>query len=311
LRARAHADSEERVVTHFEHRRIASLLACLALHLHRPYPREVLAEQLWPGEEWDAIRNRLRQALSSLRHDLEPPDGTRSSATDEAATDSVLITNRAEVSMDPAAVTTDVLEFESALSDAARATDATGRIACLRQAVTLYQGELVPGYYEEWLVAERHRLSEAYRDALGALAEALAESGDLAGAVEVGRRLVAADPLREDAHCALMRFYAGLGRTAGAIRQYRDLERVLREELGATPSPATQGVLAGIEQHVAAAGRAAEATPAPADVEDCLLANARAAHQLVSSSASPSSTGSSSKGSTGSRAAVPRYVPPR
>src|SRR5437870_4504502 len=61
-----------RVLTRFETRKIDALFACLALRPHRAQPREVLAQQLWPDEDWDATRNRLRQALSSLRHDLEP-----------------------------------------------------------------------------------------------------------------------------------------------------------------------------------------------------------------------------------------------
>ena len=57
----------EEVITHFETRRTAALLAFLALHPHRAHPREVLAEQLWPDEDPHATRARLRQALSVIR----------------------------------------------------------------------------------------------------------------------------------------------------------------------------------------------------------------------------------------------------
>src|SRR4051794_24527876 len=63
----------DRIVTHFESRKISALLACLALHLPRSHAREILAEKLWPEEHWGATRNRLRQALSCLRRELEPP----------------------------------------------------------------------------------------------------------------------------------------------------------------------------------------------------------------------------------------------
>src|SRR5262249_1087584 len=138
---------------------------------------------------------------------------------------------------------TDVAEFESALRSAGRAADPAERAAFLREAITLYRGDLVPGYYEEWVSAERERLASAYRDCLGQLAEALAATGDLPGAITIGRRFVVEDPLREDARCLLMRIYAAAGRTAEALREYRDLEALLREELSATPSPATRAVL--------------------------------------------------------------------
>ncbi len=223
----------ERTLTHFDTRKAGALLACLALQLPRSYPRELLAEQLWPDEDWEAIRNRLRQALSSLRRELEPgktPNG------------SVLIADRSEVTLNPAAVMTDVAEFESAVAAAAKSVDPVEQASHLRCAIELYRGELLPGYFEESLVAERERLAEAYRDALALLANALEEAGDLSGAIETSRRLVASDHLREDAHAGLMRFYAAASRPSEALRQYRELERILREELGTVPSAATQAL---------------------------------------------------------------------
>jgi DNA-binding SARP family transcriptional activator/transposase-like protein len=248
------AQQGERVLTHFETRKIAALLAWLALHPQRPHPREVVAEQLWPEEDWDATRNRLRQALSSLRRELEPP-GTPDH--------SVLVADRSHVWLNPAAVMTDVAEFEAALQAAAQSTDPSGQVLLLRQAVGLYRGELLPGYYEDSVIADRERLAEAYRNALGQLAKALAAAGDLQAAIDVGRRAVAADPLREDAHCDLMRFYAAAGRSSEALRQYRELERILREELGAIPSAATQGMLEDVR-----AQRSAPAGTSPATRSD-------------------------------------------
>src|SRR5205823_1769411 len=86
-----------------ELRRAASLLARLAYFGDRAHPREVLAEMLWPEESPEATRVRLRQVLASLRRVLEPagaPEG------------SVLVADRTTVRLDPAAVTTDVREFE-------------------------------------------------------------------------------------------------------------------------------------------------------------------------------------------------------
>src|SRR5437773_7113587 len=102
------------VLTHFETRKVGALLAMLALHIHRAHPRELLAEQLWPDEDWDAIRNRLRHALSSLRHDLEPDGKTDGE---------VIVADRSEVRLNPAAIRTDVAEFEDAIKNAANSID--------------------------------------------------------------------------------------------------------------------------------------------------------------------------------------------
>src|SRR5690348_6620829 len=66
------AERDEHVVTHFETRKAGALLAYLAFYADRAHPREVLAELLWPDEDPDATRARLRQALAALRRALEP-----------------------------------------------------------------------------------------------------------------------------------------------------------------------------------------------------------------------------------------------
>ena len=55
------------MVTRFETRKTGALLAYLAYFPDRPQPREVLMEILWPEEDPEATRARLRQTLASLR----------------------------------------------------------------------------------------------------------------------------------------------------------------------------------------------------------------------------------------------------
>src|SRR5437016_214267 len=86
----------DRVVTHFETRKAASLLAFLAYHPDRMHSREVLAEMLWPDEDVDATRDRLRQALAAIRRALEV-DGANGPLT----------ADRAEVGFSSAMVQTD------------------------------------------------------------------------------------------------------------------------------------------------------------------------------------------------------------
>src|SRR5439155_22872794 len=142
-----------------------------------------------------ATRGRLRQALAVLRRGLEPAP-------------EILHSDRSFVWLDSSGFSTDVAEFEGALRSAAGAVTPEQQQEDLSRAVALYQGELLPGFYEEWLLAERGRLAEAHLDALCQLAVTLAEGGDPARGVQYGRRAVALDPLREDAHCALMRAFA-------------------------------------------------------------------------------------------------------
>jgi DNA-binding SARP family transcriptional activator len=213
----------EQAITHFETRKTAALLAFLAFHRQQCHTREMLAEQLWPEED-EVSRARLRQALSALRQNL-PPD--------------VLLTDRTEIRLNLHVVTTDVEEFETALRDAEQAASAEERRVAYRQAIALYHGELLPGFYEDWMLVERDRLEERFRETLRLLARSAAETGDLDEAIRHAQQAVVADPLREDIHADLMRYYLAAGRRADALKQYRELEEVLWKELQIVPSSAT------------------------------------------------------------------------
>jgi DNA-binding SARP family transcriptional activator len=221
----------------FETRKTAALFALLALTPGRAHPREVLAERLWPDEDADAIRDRFRHALASLRRALEPPP---------VPPGSVVLADRTDVRLNPAYVTSDVAAFDAALEAARKALEPADRLASLHGAVELYQGELLHGFYEEWVFPERERLADAYQGALSRLAALLSDAGDLEGAVAYARRAVVADPYREEAHRMLMRLFAAAGRRSDVARQYRELERVLRED-GLTPADETEQLLAYLQ----------------------------------------------------------------
>ena len=225
---RARARQGDRIVARFAHQKSAALLAYLAYHPKRAHPRDELAELLWPETAPEVGRHNLRQALLSLRRQLEPPGAVEPPAP-------VFLATRAELQLSPAVVT-DVAEFEAGLKSASQAADAGERAVALTSAVELYQGHLLPGHYEEWITGERERLAEACLGALQQLVDLCRETGDTERAVWFVRRALAIDPLREEAHRALMRLLIAADRRADALRQFQDLERVLREQLDETPS---------------------------------------------------------------------------
>lgn len=128
-------DANGREIRRFRSRKVGALLAYLALHLGDACPRETLYEALWPeDDDADAVANRLRVVLSSLRRQLEPPGALFGSVLDVGEPGRVRL--RAD------AVWCDYTNFER-LFRAGRSAEA-GRLA---------RGPLLPGYYEEWAVA--------------------------------------------------------------------------------------------------------------------------------------------------------------
>jgi len=137
LLGRVQADGPTGSVTRWPSRACAALLARLALNPTRVHRREELVELLWPGVPPDTGRARLRQTLSTLRGLLEPAGGTQPA---------LLVADRQTLRLNAGALDCDVLRFERLL--------AAGDHAAAR---TLHEGELMPGFYDDWVVSERQR----------------------------------------------------------------------------------------------------------------------------------------------------------
>lgn len=204
----------------------SSLLAYLAYYRQRAHSREELIELFWPDSAPAAGRLSLRVALTDLRRRLAVPGDSPG----------ILVADRESVRMRPEAVSTDVAAFELGLAEVEKGTDQAGQIHALRCAADLYQGELLPGYYDEWVVAERGRLADAYLACLIRLSALLQESGNPNAAIEYAHRAVTLDPLNEDAQLRLIGLYAATNRSAAAIRQYQVFSKKMRADLGAMPS---------------------------------------------------------------------------
>ena len=233
------AQRGEQIITRFTTQKVASLFAYLSFYRRQAHSREILIELLWPDSDVPTLRNNLSVALSSLRNQFEPPGVPQGT---------VLRADRFSVGLNPATVTTDVQEFEQALKAAVKAESRTEREQRLTEAVELYQGPLLPGFYEDWITGEQERLSGLFFDAVGTLVSHLEEVGDIRTALSYARHAVAADPLREAGQQHLIRLMAADGQPGIALRQYKEYERLLEDEMSEEPSAALRSLFRRIEK---------------------------------------------------------------
>lgn len=208
-------------------RKATALLAYLAVS-EQPQRRAVLAALLWPETDEQKARGALRRTLSVLR----------------AALGDRWIQARGEtIDLDRSSVTVDVLEFRRAVRE--------GR---LEDAVARYTGDFLAGFslrdspaFDEWQAGEADALRADYGDALSSLADAAERRGELPAAIGHLKLRLKVDPLHEPAHRDLMRLYARSGDRAAALGQYRELLRVLDQELGVAPATETRAMHDAIE----------------------------------------------------------------
>ncbi len=106
--------------------------------------------------------------------------------------------------------------------------------------------ELLPGWYEDFVIMERERLQQLRLHFLEAMALRLSAEGHHAEALDVALRLVAAEPLRERSQSALINVYRAEGNVAQAVRQYERYRLLLCETFGCNPSPALSDLAYGV-----------------------------------------------------------------
>lgn len=198
------------------------MLSRLALRLGRKVSKTELADLLWPDSDGDRQAQNLRRAISDLRQALEP-----SLHGDWLQSDSGHLWLLEE------GVDLDVASFRHLVTsslDDPNADDA------LERAIRLYVGPLLADDDDPSLGVHRLELEELFAQAVDRAISHLLCSERNEEALRLGRHAVTVAPLREDVHVALIRAYASAGLHAEAIRQFEELETLLDEHFGETPS---------------------------------------------------------------------------
>ena len=201
--------------------RHAQALFTLLVLTRRPRTREAIATDLWP-ESTITATGPLRQALYQLRGAL---------ASAGLDLDAMLESDAETIGFRPDAVhSLDTDRFDACTADSTCGAEA---------AVALYGGDLAEGLGHDCFAAERERLADRYEDALAKVAAQRLDAGDVDGARAAAERLIARDPLREEAHEVLIAVHGLTGSRSQVVRQYRRLADVLARELAERPLPET------------------------------------------------------------------------
>jgi DNA-binding SARP family transcriptional activator/Tol biopolymer transport system component len=213
-----------------QQKRSLGLLAILALAGRQGFPRDRIEAYLWPESSAPLARHSLDQTVYAIRHAL--------------GSDFVLSSGR-ELRLNPDLVQVDAWEFEEAI-----------RARQWAAAVERYKGTLLDGFHfidsreaESWIDTERARLLREYQKAVEFLANAAAEAGDHAQSVTWWRRLANSDPLSASATKHLMMALAAAGDRAGAVKQARLYQELVRQELEIEPDAEIERLAATLSSH--------------------------------------------------------------
>lgn len=104
-------------------------------------------------------------------------------------------------------------------------------------------GELLPGWYDDWVIFERERLRQLRLHVLDALAERLTAQARYAEALDAAIECTRIEPLRESSNRLIILIHLAEDNVAEAVRHYEFFRELLRIELGIEPSSRLAGLL--------------------------------------------------------------------
>ncbi len=202
------------------------LLAYLAVE-DKSHSRDALATLLWPDYPRASAYAYLRRTIWELNSMLEK-------GWLEADRETVNLRRQPGLEVD-------------AVAFSQLASQPSGTIDALSQAVALYRGDFLEGLVvadtapiEEWQSAKAESYRRIFANTLEKLVAAHDEAGAYEQALPYAQRWLALDKLDERAWRALMRQMAGKGDRNGAARTYQNCAETLKTELGVAPEPATE-----------------------------------------------------------------------
>jgi DNA-binding SARP family transcriptional activator len=226
----------ERQIAAFESRKVDELFCYLLLHRAKPHPREILADLLWGENTTSQSKNYLRKAIWQLQTALD--ELVHLEDTRLILTDSDWVQIHPEIDL-----WLDVSELEAAFQDSrgVLGRDLDHRsIGAIQQAVALYRGDLLEGWFPDWCLYERERLQLMYLALLDKLMDFCEAHGQYEDGLVYGEAILRYDRARERTHRRMMRLYCLARERTLALRQFEKCALALQEELAVAPSSQTR-----------------------------------------------------------------------
>jgi WD40 repeat protein/class 3 adenylate cyclase len=205
-----------------------SLLAYFALTAGTAQRREKLAGMFWPDTSEETARKNLRQELWRIRKAI---------CVQGSEGNDYLLAEDFTITFNPHAdYWLDVSHFEKSGPD----------VESLTASLALYQGELLPGFYDEWVLLERERVRSVFDSKMELLLAQLIAAERWTAAQEQAERWLTLGSSLEPAYRALMLTYGARGDMAKVSALYQQCLTALDEQLGLEPSPETRALYDGL-----------------------------------------------------------------
>jgi SARP family transcriptional regulator, regulator of embCAB operon len=205
------------------------LLAFLALH-GRMIKRAAVAGTLWPDASESRAYTNLRSALARLH-------GTAHKA---------LATSKLELGL-AEGVTVDIRRAQVLARRLLDPSVIPDRSKLGIDPVPALSADLLPDWYDDWVLIEAEDWRQLRMHALEALARRLIVLGRWGEAVDAAGAAVRAEPLRESGRAALIQVHLAEGNQSEAVREFTRYRALLDAELGIEPTLRLRQLVQGLQ----------------------------------------------------------------
>ena len=207
-----------------------SLFAFLILTAGTTHRREKLAGMFWPDTSDENARKNLRQELWRIRKALA---GQQSSENDYLLADEITLgfNRNAEYWLDVSQLERPDLDLPALLSN-----------------LSAYTGELLPGFYEDWIALERERIQSVFEARMTQLLDQLITAERWIAVPEWSERWLSFGNTPEFAYRALMLASGVRGDITKVASIYQRCTNELLEHIGVEPSAETRALYDGLRK---------------------------------------------------------------
>lgn len=229
------ARTGDKTLDGFDSLKVQELFSYLLLHREHSHPRETLASLLWGDNSTAQSKKYLRQALWHLQTALSAHEAEGASRALLIEPGWVQVNTSADLQLDVAEFE---LSFAAVQKTPGREFDEQSA-SLMQQAVGLYQGDLLDGWYQDWCLYKREQLQNIFLTMLDKLMGYCEAHHQYEEGLGYGARILRYDRASERTHRRLMRLQYLAGDRTAALRQYERLVAALNEELGVRPAKLT------------------------------------------------------------------------
>lgn len=197
-----------------------------ALAIHGPRPRSYLGGLLWPESGESLAMESLRVSMHLVSRQIP----------------GLLVNGGAQLSLSEF-VEVDLHRARSCV----RELNQTGLNGNVASALSLLRdAELLPGWYDDWVLVEQSRLRHDRLHAFHIIGRESLARRNFEVALEASEAALELEPLYESAVALLIQAQRQQGNNAAALRAFEEYRKKLKEDIGLAPSEGIRRLVADV-----------------------------------------------------------------